>query len=545
MSKRDRWRWSARAESFGRSRAERFRREAPTIHVVGLSLLFLVPGLLIALVIEWGSASSDDEGALLLGAVVALGAGLTFFLPTRVGNQIGPRSVFAAVAWSWVACSVVGALPYVAGSMFSWREFDSALFEAVSGFSATGSTVLSDIEANGRGILMWRQITQFYGGMGMVVLAVTVLPLLGVGGLALMSAEAPGTTSDRLAPRVTETARSLWKLYLGLTFVVALLLWMVPGPSLYDAVTHALTTTSTGGFSTYNGSVGHFDSWLVESVIVAGLFLCGLNFTLHFRALRGELGAYRRSSDARLYTVVILGAIAVATLVNWLVEVRDTQGRLLDVSLAGSLRDATFNVVTLGSSGGFGNARGADSLGNFVLWAPQLQIMLLLIMVVGGSIGSTAGGLKVFRAEVAFKHAVRAIRRIRHPQGVMPIKLGDQGVPDDIVARVIGFVTTFLLITTLGALAVAATGAPILESVSASISAMSNMGPALGEAGPTSNFLVFDRQARAILTVLMLIGRLELFAVLLMFAAPAATIQRNITGRKRRREVPALTRGSG
>lgn len=535
MSLLDRFRTTVEAESFDTPRVQRLRKTAPTVHVVGLSLLFLIPGLLVALVIEWGSNRSHDEAALLLAIAVATIGGLALWFPTEPGNQLSTSSVFSSVAFSWIACSLVGALPYAAGSMFEWRQFDSALFEAVSGFSATGSTVLSDIEANGAGILMWRQITQFYGGMGMVVLAVTVLPALGVGGLALMTAEAPGTASDRLAPRVTETARTLWKIYLGVTVVVALLLWLIPGPSLYDAFAHALTTSSTGGFSPYNSSVGHFDSWLVESVIVVGLFLCGMNFALHYRALRGDVRGYARSSDTRAYVAIIVGAIVVATLVNWLVGVRDTAGNALDVTFAGSIRDSTFNVVTLASSGGFGNARGADSLGNFVLWAPQLQIMLLLIMVIGGSVGSTAGGAKVFRAEVAFKHSVRAIRRIRHPRGVLPIKLGEQSVPNDIVHRVIGFLTTFLLITVLGAMVIAATGAPVLESISASISAMSNMGPALGDAGPTSNFLVFSRPARAVLTVLMMIGRLELFAVLLMFATPSASIRDARARRQRRR----------
>ena len=535
MSLRSRLRGDVEAESFDTPRVQRLRKTAPTVHVVGLSLLFLLPGLFVALMIEWGSARSHDEAALLLTMGVALVCGLACWLPTEPGGQISTASVFSAVAFSWIACSLVGAIPYAAGSMFEWRNFDNALFEAVSGFSATGSTVLSDIERNGAGILMWRQITQFYGGMGMVVLAVTVLPALGVGGLALMTAEAPGTATDRLAPRVTETARTLWKIYLGVTVVVAVLLWLIPGPSLYDAVAHALTTSSTGGFSTYNSSIGHFDSWLVESVIVAGLFLCGMNFALHYRALRGDFRSYTRSSDTRIYVLITVGAIVVATVVNWFVDVRDTAGNLIDVTFAGSLRDATFNVVTLASSGGFGNARGSDSLGNFVLWAPQLQIMLLLIMVIGGSVGSTAGGAKVFRAEVAFKHAIRAIRRIRHPRGVLPIKLGDQSVPSDIVHRVIGFLTTFLLITVMGALLVAATGAPVLESISASISAMSNMGPALGDAGPTSNFLVFSRPARMVLTVLMMIGRLELFAVLLMFATPATSVRDARARRQRRR----------
>lgn len=511
---------------------------APTLHVVGLSVLFLSPGLLFCLLIEWGSPTSHDEGALLLALGVAIIGGGLMWYPTSVGDTLPTRSVFASVAFSWVACSIVGALPYAAGSMFDWAHFDNALFEAVSGFSATGSTVLNDIERNGAGVLMWRQTTQFYGGMGMVVLAVTVLPVLGVGGLSLMSAEAPGLSTDRLAPRVSETARALWKIYLGITAAVALALWAVPGPSLYDAVAHAFATTATGGFSPYNRSIGHFDSWAVETIIVVGLFACGLNFTWHYRALRGHVSTYWRSPDARLYILVTTGAIAFCTLLNWLQDVRDPQGELIEKNLAGAFRDSTFNVVTLASSGGFGNARGPDSLGNFVLWSPPLQLVLLLLMVVGGSAGSTAGGIKVFRAQVAFSYAVRSVKKLRHPSRVVPVRLGPTAVPTDNLHRIIGFLTTFLGITLIGTLLVTATGAPFKESISASISAMSNMGPGLGEVGPTSNFLFFEsRFARMVLVVLMLVGRLELFAVLLMFAAPAASVRRRASERRARARV--------
>jgi len=517
---------------------------APTLHVVGLSVLFLTPGLLCALLIEWGSTTSHDEGALTLALIVALVLGGALWVPTTVGESMPTRNVFSSVAFSWVACSVVGAIPYAAGSMFGWGRFDDALFEAVSGFSATGSTVLADIERNGAGVLMWRQLTQFYGGMGMVVLAVTVLPVLGVGGLSLMSAEAPGLSSDRLAPRVSETARALWKLYLGLTSAVALALWVVPGPNLYDAVAHAFATTATGGFSTYNRSIGHYDSWLVETIIVAGLLACALNFTWHYRALRGDFSSYRRSPDARLYFFVVGGAISFTTLLLWAQTTRDTQGEVLDTGFTEALRDATFNVVTLASSGGFGNARGEDSLGNFVLWSPPLQLVLLLLMVVGGSAGSTAGGIKVFRAQVAFSYAVRSVKKLRHPSQIVPVRLGTTAVPTDNVHRIIGFLTTFLAITLVGTLLVTATGAPFKESLSASISAMSNMGPALGDAGPTSNFLFFEsRLARAVLVVLMLVGRLELFAMLLMFAAPAVSL-RNLWSRKPLRRIsPTFSRG--
>jgi trk system potassium uptake protein TrkH len=505
---------------------------APTVHVVGLSMLFLAPGLLVALAIEWGSATSHDEWSLVLALAVAAVVGAMLWFPTSAGESLSTRSVFSSVAFSWIACSIVGAIPYAAGSMFGWGRFDDALFEAVSGFSATGSTVLNDIERNGAGILMWRQITQFYGGMGMVVLAVTVLPVLGVGGLSLMSAEAPGLSTDRLAPRVSETARTLWKIYLGITLVVTMLLWIVPGPNLYDAIAHAMTTASTGGFSTYNSSIGHYDSWLVETIIVFGLFFCGINFTLHYRALRRDFTGYVRSADTRMYVYIMVAAIAFTTLLNWIQDVRDTQGEIIDTGFAGALRDSTFNVVTLGSSGGFSNARGPDSLGNFVLWSPPLQLVLLLIMVIGGSAGSTAGGAKVFRIQVAFSYAVRSVKKLRHPSSVVPVKLGHAAVRTDNVHRIIGFLTTFLAITLLGTLLVTATGAPFKESLSGAISAMSNMGPALGDAGPTSNFLFFEsRFARMVLVVLMLIGRLELFAVLLMFSTPAASFRKLLSKR--------------
>lgn len=529
-------------ESFTSTRTRRRHSyvDAPTVHVVGLSVLFLLPGLIVSLLIEWGSPTSHDEGALLLAIAVAAITGTALWFPTSVGQGLATRSVFSSVAFSWIACSIVGAIPYAAGSMFSWARFDDALFEAISGFSATGSTVLNDIERNGAGILMWRQITQFYGGMGMVVLAVTVLPVLGVGGLSLMSAEAPGLNTDRLAPRVSETAQMLWKIYLGITVAVAALLWLAPGPDLYDSVAHALTTSSTGGFSPYNSSVGHYDSWLVETIIVIGLFACGVNFTLHHRALRGDWRGYLRSPDTRLYAYLIAGSIVFVTVLNTLQDVRDTKGELLESGWAASFRDATFNVVTLGSSGGFGNARGADSLGNFVLWSPPLQLVLLLLMVIGGSAGSTAGGAKVFRIQVAFNYAVRSVKKLRHPTSVVPVKLGNAPVPTDNVHRIIGFLTTFLAITLVGALLVTSTGVPFEEAISGSISAMSNMGPAFGEAGPTSNFLFFEsRWARGVLMALMLIGRLELFAVLLMFATPAASTRKLLA----RRKAPSVLSG--
>ncbi len=484
---------------------------APTVHVVGLALLFLAPGLVFSALIEWGSSTSDDEVALLISAALCLVVGGPLHRATELGADVRAVSVFSIVAWTWITCSLFGALPYLLGSMFTWSQWDGALFESISGFSCTGSTVLSDIESNGRGVLMWRQLTQWYGGMGMVVLAVSVLPYLGVGGLALMTAEAPGHSSDRLAPRVSETARKLWLVYCGITAAVALLLWLAPGPNLYDAVAHAFSTAATGGFSPYNSSIGHFDSALVELILIGGMVVCGISFALHYRAATGDFSGYRRSADTRAYLWMLGGATAIITLINW------QQGL---TSLTTSLRDSAFNVAALGTSTGFGNVRDGG-IGDFVLWGGAAQVLLLCLMVVGGCVGSTAGGVKTYRALIGFEHLARELRRLRHRQGVFPIKLGRDPVPEEIVASAFGFLILFSGFLLGGTLVVAATGSDLLTAASGVISAMGNMGPALGEAGPTANFTFFTRPARLVLAALMLIGRLEIYAVMLMFASAA------------------------
>jgi trk system potassium uptake protein len=490
--------------------SSRQRVATPTLHVVGLALLFLAPGLLISAAIEWGSTTSHDEWSLVIAALVSASIGGALYSSTELGDDVRTTSVFSIVAWSWVASSLMGAVPYVLGSMFTVGQWDNALFESISGFSCTGSTVLSDVEAHGRGVLMWRQMTQWYGGMGMVVLAVSVLPYLGVGGLALMTAEAPGHSSDRLAPRVHETARRLWLVYAGITLAMALALWATPEANLHDGVAHALTTAATGGFSTYNASAGYFDSLLIELILIVGMVICGMSFALHYRMLTGDLGAWWRSAEVRVYWYIIAGATVLVTATNW--------GQ--DIAPFGpALRDSLFNVVTLASSTGFGNAR-PDGIGDFVLWGGATQVVLLGLMAVGGCTGSTAGGSKVFRLQVGLGTLKRELRRLRHPRGVFPIKLGSEAVSESIVASAMGFLILYIGVFLMGTLAVAATGSDFLSASSAAISAMGNMGPALGEAGPTSNFLVFERPARMVLAALMLIGRLEVYAVLLMFAAP-------------------------
>ena len=474
--------------------------------VLGLSLLFLTPGMLVCTLVEWFSASSNGEWGMLTATLICGIWGTVLLVGTKFPSSAHPSAVFPAVVWTWLGCSIIGALPYLlTEGGFSWAQWDSALFESVSGFTATGSTVMPDIDSGSRGLLLWRQMTQWYGGMGMVVLAVSVLPLLGVGGLELLNAEAPGPDSDRLAPRISGTAKRLWGIYLLFTLLIGLALFLVPGVGLYDAAAHALTTASTGGFSTHSASLGHFNSLAVELIVAFGLILCAMSFALHYRAITGDLGAYRRAFDQMLFLKIIAASTVVVTLLLWLGE---------GESFGLSLRDGFFNVASLASSGGFGNIR-EGGLGDFAHWLPPAQILLVILMLIGGGAGSTAGGMKVFRFNVVMGHAARSIRLANRRNARFPVKLGGRIIPESIAGRVLAFVTLFIFTCGVGTLIIASLGSDPITAGSAVVSAMSNMGPALGEAGPSANFLVFSRPSRLVLAALMIIGRLEITAVLL------------------------------
>lgn len=491
-------------------------RPNTTLHVASIAWIFVAAGMAISAVVE--ALSTDrDTGALAVSAVLLGGTGLVVWRTTRPG-AVRTRSVFAAVGWTWLTVTLFGSLPYLiagtfaAGGMDQVEQIVNALFESASGFSCTGSTALIDFERPGRGLLLYRQATQWYGGMGIVVLAVSVLPFLGVGGLDLITAEAPGESSDRLTPRVSETARRLWAVYVGYTIVVTAALFAVPGPSFYDSVAHALTTTSTGGFSPYGASIGHYDSVAVEIVVMLGMLYGGANFALHWRAVRGEWASYRRDAEFRWYLIMVLSAAFVVVAFLWL------DGGM---TFGTALRSGTFNVVSLGTSTGFGNATGVGSPGDFVTWVPAAQMVLLFLFVSGASTGSTSGGIKVMRVQVLFGHTLRSIRRTQQPRAVIPVKHGVTSVDEDIVSRMAGFFLLYVLLVCLGVVLVTTLGGDLETTIGAVIGSMGNMGPALNEAGPTASFSdAFTQPARLVLAAFMLIGRLEIFPMLLMFAAP-------------------------
>ena len=465
-------------------------------HISGAALLFVAAGILLSAVVEVGAGGTESASLALASAIVAT-TGAILWRGTTIPKRATAAQTFAAVGVTWVVAAIGGAVPFVVAGTFP--RLDDALFESISGFTGTGSTVLSPIEDAPRGVLFWRSMTQFYGGLGMVVLTVAILPFLGVGGMDLLRTEAPGPDADRLTPRVSETAKRLWLIYGGFTIASSLLL-LVVGLSLFDAVTHAFTVVSTGGLSPYDNSVAAFDSVAVELTLVVLMLYGATHFSLHWRFVTGDRWAYVRSTMFRFYMKVFVSFVVLVTLLLWW---RD------DIALGKALRDATFNVATLLSSTGFGTA-------DYVQWTTGAQLLLLALMVSGGMAGSTSGGMKLIRVRILFRFASREIARIRHPRAVLPIALGDEPIPERTVSRVMGFVLFYVLFLMGGTLLIAMLGSGLPESLGASASAMGNMGPAFGEAGPASNFLVYSRPARAVVMVMMFAGRLEIFPVVFL-----------------------------
>lgn len=508
-----------RLSNLGRQKPKLLRKRrqygSTVLHVTGISVTSVSLGMLICALLE-AVTTNTDTLALTVSGLMALTIGVSLWYFTSLTEPRNPQ-IFAIVGWTWVITTLIGAVPFVLAGTFAVgntgfvEQLVNSLFEAASGFTSTGSTALIDFSEAGRGLLMYRQATEWYGGMGVVVLAVAVLPFLGVGGLELIAAEAPGPTSDRLAPRVSETARRLWGLYIGLTVAAALVLFAVPGPSLYDSVAHALTVASTGGFSTYADSIGHFDSVTVEVVLLVFMILGSINFSLHWRALTGRVGVYWRDSELRSFTGVLLVACTAVVALLWLDE---------GMGFGSALRAGVFNVVALGTSTGFSNATGAGSAGDYVSWAAGPQFVLLFLMVVGGCSGSTTGGIKIIRLQVLGVVAMRSAHHAQRPRIVSLVRLGRKAIAEDVVARVIGFFLLHILLLVTGLIVVSALGASTETALGAVVSALSNMGPALGEAGPTGNYSeAFTQPARLVLASLMVIARLELVAILLT-AAP-------------------------
>jgi trk system potassium uptake protein TrkH len=464
-------------------------------HLVGTVLLGVSAALVVSALVGALLGDGSFVPLALSAAVAAAVGGLARHL-THVPEDLNFREAFVVVTFSWTAVALIGSLPYLFSGAIA--EPAAAIFESTSGFTTTGSTVLADIEAVAPGILFWRSVTQWLGGMGFIVLGVAVLPFLGVGGMQLFRLEAPGPTADRLRPRIQDTAKLLWAVYVALTLILVVL-FTLGGMSIFEAVNHALTTMPTGGFSTRNTSMAAFSPY-IQWVAIVFMYLAGTSFTLHYRILGVGPKAYWRDPEWRLYTGIILaGTLLIALMIA------DA-----GVPLEQTLRDAAFQVVAVVTTTGYGTA-------DFVLWIPAAQVTLFLLFFLGGMAGSTAGGMKMIRVLLVLKQAWLEIRKQLHPRAVFVPKVGRKAVREHVMLNVLGFMLIYMMLFGLGTFAMASLGLSLPAAAGAAATAISNVGPGLAELGPTANFGPLPWQGDLMLSFLMLVGRLEIYTVLLLF----------------------------
>jgi trk system potassium uptake protein TrkH len=458
--------------------------------LVGLGAIHVVP-LLAAL---WFGEPLLPFAA---SATAVLAFGLSLALMAQPPNtNLRLRDGFLVVSFSWVLASLFGSLPYLLTDVLTPVD---ALFEAVSGFTTTGSTVIDHIEGAPRSLLLWRALSQWLGGMGIIVFAIAIVPMLGIGGMQLFQAEMPGPTVEKLRPRIVETARRLLLVYVGFT-ATAGVLYALAGMDPFEALCHALTTLATGGFSTRDASIGAFDSSLIEWIVIFFMVLGGINFALHYRLLTGRV----RQALADTELGYLLSVLCVATfVVVWL---------LRGVGLEGeeALRKAAFQVVSLMTGTGYGTA-------DFASWPTLATVILLQLMVLGGMAGSTSGGIKGLRVLLGASVLRNTLARMLHPRMVLGVKYGDQPVPFDVLTGIWSFITAYFAIAALAAAVVASAGYDLVTSVSAALTAISNVGPGFGAIGPTETFSHLPAYVKMTLAGCMLAGRLELFTLLVLF----------------------------
>ena len=439
--------------------------------------------------------------AITAAAALTIGLGALLWWSVEKPTNLTTRAGFAGVGIAWLLVSVCGTLPYLFSGAIP--DITDAFFETVSGFTTTGASLLPDPGQLPHGILFWRSLTQWMGGMGIIVLFVAVLPLLGVGGVELARAESPGANPDRLTPRFQDTAKRVWMIYAALTFTEMLLLLWAGDMNLFQAVNHSLTTMSTGGFGTEATSIAEFGPF-TQWVIIVFMAMAGVSFALHYRALLHP-SRYLRNEEFRVYFLMVLGAAI------WLTLALAGQGTEWEQAI----RDSVFTAVSIVTTTGFSTA-------DFGMWIPPLQILLLILMTVGGMAGSTAGGVKTFRVKILAHTALTELRRVIHPRGIFLIRLNRQVVSVNFIRGTVSFFVLYTFLLGAGAVVfttieMAFGSSDIVTSVSAVVASLGNIGPGLGEVGPTSNYALVSIPGKWMLSMLMIVGRLEILPILIFF----------------------------
>ena len=464
-----------------------------------IGVLMLCTGCTMLLPLGFAFYYQDgSQSALLLSlAIVVLVGGLLALSKPARTEIIGHREGMAIVTLGWVGVGLLGALPFYFGGSFA--SFGDCVFESVSGFTTTGASVLTDIESVPRGLLMWRSLTHWLGGMGIIVLSLAILPFLGVGGMQLYKAEVPSPMPDKLKPRIRDTAMILWKVYVMFSGIETVLL-LFGGMDLFDALCHTFGTMATGGFSTKNLSVAYYQSAYIDVVITVFMLIAGVNFTLHYLALTGRPSALWRDPEWRFFA----GLVVIFTLLCSVSVYGERYPSFLQ-----ALRFSAFQVASIITTTGFATA-------DYELWAPLPQAILLFCMFIGASAGSTGGGMKCLRIMLLLKHSHQELYRLIHPHAVTRVRFGVNLVSNEVMSGVWGFFVLYLGLFTISSLLLAAVGVDVVTAFSAVAAAIGNIGPGLGAVGPTDNYAHLPMVAKAILTFCMLLGRLEIYTVIVL-----------------------------
>jgi len=463
-------------------------------------LLIIVSGFMAipaGIALYHGEFTSLHGFALTVSVVVFIATIIQILLRHKKVEILTTRDGFLLVTCSWVFASIIGAFPFYLSGVIP--SFTDAFFETVSGFTTTGASILADIESLPKSLLFWRSLTHWLGGMGIVVLAVAILPMMGIGGLQLIRAEAPGPTVDRISPRITKTAKILWFIYIGFTILQTLLL-MIGGMDLFDSLTHTFGTLATGGFSTKNASVGHFNSAYIDGVITIFMLIAGINFSLHYRMLTGRFNSLYRDTEIKAYLFIFIISTAIIAL--------SLYGNTYH-TIGESLRYASFQAATIMTTTGFATT-------DYEQWVPFAHTILFILMFIGGCSGSTGGGIKVIRLVILLKQALNEMKLLIHPRGVFALKISGNMVKKNIVYAVMGFFFLYIMILLIVTFAIAFDGHDITTSFSTALATLGNIGPGFGKVGPTENYAFYEDYIKWVLSFAMIVGRLELYTVLVL-----------------------------
>lgn len=469
------------------------------LRFIGILIIFLGLSMGLPLIVSILYADGSTS-AIAWSMIITAGFGVFLLLFTTRNKEtpLKHRDGVAIVTFGWLTAGLTGSLPFILSGTIP--DFTNAYFESISGFTTTGATILPDIEYFPAGILMWRSVTQWLGGMGIIVLSIAILPFLGVGGMQLYRAEIPSPVVDKLKPRISDTSKTLWTVYLIITALEIIFLF-IGGMSLYDSVNHAFCTMPTGGFSPKNASIAHYNSAYIDGVVVFFMLLAGINFSLHYRVINRGPVVFWKDPECRVFLSIVVLLTALVTY-----DIYD--GAVYD-HLAKAFRYALFQVTSIITTTGFATA-------DFELWPTMSGSILIICMFLGGMAGSTGGGIKTMRVILLIKHGYRELFRIVHPHAVTTIKLGGRPVPQETLSSIWGFFTLYLVLFVFASVVMSLLGLDMISSFSSVAACIFNVGPGFGIVGPSDNYLAIPVIGKWILIFCMLLGRLEIYTVIVL-----------------------------